>query len=51
MVHRCKTRQIQTIEAGFDAGIASGLGIPTIILDNAEMPNQIVEILKYISQS
>ncbi len=53
--------------AAFDAGIASGLGIPTIILHEpdlthplkevdatalvvAETPNQIVEILNYISQ-
>ncbi|MEE9338104.1 MAG: YtoQ family protein [Methylococcaceae bacterium] len=53
--------------AAFDAGIAAGLGIPTIILHQpdlthplkevdaaafavAETPNQIVEILKYISQ-
>ena len=54
--------------AAFDAGIALGLGIPTIILHKAELthplkeidaaafavvetPSQIVEILKYISQS
>ncbi len=53
--------------AAFDAGIAAGQGIPTIILHEADLthplkeidaaafavaetPNQIVEILKYISQ-
>lgn len=53
--------------AAFDAGIAAGLGIPTIILHApdlthplkevdaaaqaiAETPEQVVEILKYISQ-
>ena len=53
--------------AAFDAGIAYGLGIPTIILHEpqlthplkeidaaaqavAETPEQVVEILKYISQ-
>ncbi len=54
--------------AAFDAGIAFGLGIPTIILHSPELthplkevdaaalavtetPEQVVEILKYISQS
>jgi len=53
--------------AAFDAGIASGLGIPTIIMHSPELthplkevdaaalavtesPEQVVEILKYISQ-
>lgn len=54
--------------AAFDAGIASGLGIPTIIMHSADLthplkevdaaalavtenPQQVVEILKYISQA
>ena len=54
--------------AAFDAGIAAGLGIPTIIMHNpdlthplkevdaaaqavTETPEQVVEILKYISQA
>ncbi len=53
--------------AAFDAGIAAGLGIPTIIMHNPELthplkevdaaalavtetPEQVVKILKYISQ-
>jgi len=60
--------QYKQWNAAFDAGVASGLGIPTIILHEADLthplkeidaaafavaetPNQIVEILKYISQS
>ncbi len=54
--------------AAFDAGIAAGLGIPTIIIHSPELthplkevdavamavtenPEQVVEILKYISQT
>ena len=54
--------------AAFDAGIAAGLGIPTIIMHSPELthplkevdaaalavtetPEQVVEILKYISQA
>ncbi len=59
--------QYKQWNAAFDAGIASGLGIPTIILHSpdlthplkevdaaalavTETPDQVVEILKYISQ-
>jgi len=54
--------------AAFDAGIAAGLGIPTITMHSPELthplkevdaaalavtetPQQVVEILKYITQS